>query len=56
MSDFMDYGGGCGLGSSPCGNCESYPRRGADMFCSKECRDEYEGTGDWGPGGKYSDD
>lgn len=53
---FYDHMGGCGYGSSPCANCESEPRRGDDLFCSQECRDEYEGTGDWGPGGKYSDD
>lgn len=51
-----DYMGGCGLGSSPCANCEDYPARKPSLFCSKECRDEYEGTGDWGPGGKYADD
>jgi hypothetical protein len=40
---FLDYSGGCGLGSSPCCNCESVPRNGDDLFCSDECRHEYEG-------------
>lgn len=43
MSDFYNHMGGCGFGSSPCANCESEPQRSADMFCSDECRHEYEG-------------
>jgi hypothetical protein len=32
----------------PCCNCESYPRRYEDPFCSNECRAEYEGEGEYG--------
>lgn len=44
MDDFYDYGGGCGLGSSPCANCESYPKQADSLFCSDECKDEFEGV------------
>lgn len=31
----------------PCLNCESDPAMPDDQFCSDECRDEYEGNGDY---------
>lgn len=30
---------------SACGNCESYPAGAFGPFCSRGCRDEYEGVG-----------
>jgi hypothetical protein len=35
--------GGAGKGNSPCTNCEDQPKRDDDLFCSDECRAEYEG-------------
>lgn len=49
MDDFHDRMGGCGFGSSPCANCESDARRYEDIFCSDECRHEYEGCPDGVP-------
>lgn len=31
----------------PCTNCESAPAQPEDLFCCDDCRDEYEGTGDY---------
>lgn len=42
-----EYWGGCGYGSRPCGNCESEPQQDDSLFCSEECQDEYNGTGDF---------
>lgn len=39
-----DYYGGCGLGSRPCANCESEPTEHGGLFCSPECRAEYDGV------------
>lgn len=45
----MNFGSIVG-GSPPCGNCESEPvedktgKAGDALFCSKECRDEFEGN------------
>jgi len=49
MSGFYDHMGGCGFGSSPCCNCESEPQNWErhGMFCSQECRDEYNGEGEF---------
>lgn len=44
---FYSYSGGCGLGSRPCTNCESEPQTAVSVFCSDECRDEYEGEGEY---------
>lgn len=57
MSDY-DYfdQGSVMLSGPPCANCESYPADSPSPYCCQECRDEWEGTGDYGPGGKYSDD
>lgn len=38
--DFLDQVSGL-----PCTNCESCPAADGDLFCCDECRDEYEGTG-----------
>ncbi|GHF92348.1 hypothetical protein [Streptomyces griseosporeus] len=44
--------GGCGLGNKPCANCETEPvedksgEEGDPMFCSAECRAEFEGVED----------
>lgn len=31
----------------PCNNCEDEPTAPGDLFCSAECRHEYEGTGEY---------
>ena len=41
-TDFFDY-----VSERCCANCESEPAADDDLFCSDECRDEYEGTGDF---------
>lgn len=51
MNDMMNAMGGMGYGSSPCANCESAPQGTADLFCSRECRIEYEG-GEFPPHGE----
>lgn len=42
MDEFFDY-----VSGRPCANCESAPAVDGDLFCSKECRDEYEGEGEY---------
>jgi hypothetical protein len=39
----MDYVGGCGLGPTPCMNCESRPTVMGTHYCSYECLAEWEG-------------
>jgi hypothetical protein len=41
--DMSDAMGGCGLGLSPCLNCDSEPRKSDDLFCSRECEQEFNG-------------
>lgn len=36
--DFFDH-----VSGSACCNCESYPQEGGSLFCSDECRAEFEG-------------
>lgn len=45
MNDFFDYIGGCGYGPRPCLNCETEPAALDRLYCSDECRDEWEGIG-----------
>lgn len=30
-----------------CANCESRPQASESLFCDSDCKDEYEGTGDY---------
>jgi hypothetical protein len=43
MFDPSDAMGGCGLGTSPCINCDSEPRDADGLFCSQECSAEFHG-------------
>ncbi|MBA9050813.1 MULTISPECIES: hypothetical protein [Streptomyces] len=42
---YLDYIGGCGYGARPCLNCETEPAERDYLYCSPECRDEFEGIG-----------
>lgn len=44
--DYFDQGSVFTSGA-PCANCESYPADSPSLFCCKECRDEFEGIGDY---------
>lgn len=35
----------CTISGMSCANCEDSPAADDDLFCSDDCRDEYEGVG-----------